>query len=76
MRRDGEMPDATSKGHEIVVVGTSAGGLPALGQLVGGLPPDLPAAVLIVMHVQPGFNSRLPELLNRHGRLRASHALP
>ncbi len=29
-------------GHDIIVVGASAGGVDALCQLVGDLPPDLP----------------------------------
>jgi two-component system, chemotaxis family, protein-glutamate methylesterase/glutaminase len=32
-------------GHDIIVVGTSAGGVEALQILVGGLPCDLPAAI-------------------------------
>jgi two-component system chemotaxis response regulator CheB len=70
------MPSASQgKGHDLVVIGTSTGGLPALSQLVEALPAGLPAAVLIVMHLEAGFNSRLPELLTRKGKLRATHAL-
>jgi two-component system, chemotaxis family, protein-glutamate methylesterase/glutaminase len=61
--------------HDIVVVGASTGGVEALSQLVAGLPPDLPAAVFIVLHLAPGSASRLPELLSRRGPLRATHAL-
>jgi two-component system chemotaxis response regulator CheB len=39
--------------HDIVVVGTSEGGLQALAELVRGLPPDLEAAVFIVQHLSP-----------------------
>ena len=61
--------------HDIVVVGASSGGVEALGQLVAGLPADLPAAVFLVLHMQPGFTSVLPELLSRRGPLRAAHAI-
>jgi two-component system chemotaxis response regulator CheB len=61
--------------HDIVVIGASSGGVEALLRLVAGLPPDLPAALFIVLHVEPGFASRLPELLTARGPLRAKHAL-
>ena len=61
--------------HDIVVIGASSGGVDALLQLVAGLPPDLPAAVFVVLHVEPGFASRLPELLTGRGPLRAKHAM-
>jgi two-component system, chemotaxis family, protein-glutamate methylesterase/glutaminase len=40
-----------SKGRNIIVVGTSAGGLEALDQVVGQLPTDLPASLFIVQHM-------------------------
>jgi two-component system chemotaxis response regulator CheB len=43
----------SSKGRNIVVIGTSAGGLEALDQLIGQLPTDLPAAIFIVQHMAP-----------------------
>lgn len=61
--------------HDIVVIGASSGGIDALSKLVAGLPPDLPAAVCVVLHVEPGFASRLPEILTARGPLRAKHAL-
>ena len=69
------MAASTRRGHEIVVIGASSGGLQVLTELVAGLPADLGAAVIIVMHLQPGFRSRLPEILTHHGPLRARHAM-
>jgi CheB methylesterase len=40
-------------GHDIIVVGTSAGGVEVLQILVGGLPCDLPAAIFIILHFAP-----------------------
>lgn len=37
----------------LIVIGTSAGGMPALTQLVAQLPASLPAAVLVVQHLSP-----------------------
>jgi chemotaxis response regulator CheB len=48
------------------VIGTSAGGLEALDQLVGQLPTDLAASIVIVQHMDAG-NSGEP-LLRRWGR--------
>jgi two-component system, chemotaxis family, protein-glutamate methylesterase/glutaminase len=39
------------KGRDIIVVGTSAGGLEALTELVSNLPPNLPASIFIVQHL-------------------------
>jgi two-component system, chemotaxis family, protein-glutamate methylesterase/glutaminase len=57
------------KGRNIVVIGTSAGGLEALDALVGQLPTDLPAAIFIVQHMAPQ-NTGIA-LLHRLGKHRA-----
>jgi len=59
--------------HDIIVIGASAGGVEALKEVVKALPVDLPAAVIIVVHVFPRSRSLLPEILNDVGRLYASH---
>jgi two-component system chemotaxis response regulator CheB len=56
----------------VIAVGASTGGVTALQELVAGLPAELPAAVMIVQHI--GSRSVLPDILNRAGPLRASHA--
>jgi len=60
-------------GHDIVVVGASAGGVEALTSLVSDLPPNLPAALFVVLHISPEGPSRLPEILSRSGVLPAVH---
>jgi len=40
-------------GHDIIVIGASAGGLGVLMQVVVGLSPNTPAAVLVVVHLPP-----------------------
>src|SRR5688500_227054 len=42
-----------SKGRDIIVIGTSAGGLEALDALIGQLPTDLPASIFIAQHMAP-----------------------
>jgi two-component system chemotaxis response regulator CheB len=58
-----------SKHRDIIVIGTSAGGLEALNALVGQLPSDLPSANFIVQHMAPqntGF-----ALLQRLGKYKS-----
>lgn len=54
-----------------MVIGTSAGGVPALRALAASLPPDFPAAVGVVLHLAPDSPSLLPGLLDRAGPLPA-----
>jgi two-component system chemotaxis response regulator CheB len=58
--------------RNIIVVGTSAGGVQALCELFGHLPKDLDAAVFVVMHI--GSESMLPEILSKCGNLPAMSA--
>jgi two-component system chemotaxis response regulator CheB len=60
-------------GHDIVVIGGSAGGVDALRRICAGLPADLPATVFVVLHISPATRSVMPELLSRAGPLPARH---
>lgn len=55
-----------------VVVGASAGGVPALFELTAALPPDFPAIMAIVLHVG-NRPSMLPALINRRSANPAVH---
>src|SRR5215831_14726540 len=61
--------------RDIVVIGTSAGGLGALREIVLGLPRELPAAFFVVMHSTPEPVSRLAEVLSRLGPVPAHTAV-
>jgi two-component system, chemotaxis family, protein-glutamate methylesterase/glutaminase len=61
-------------GHDIIVIGASAGGVSALQELVKRLPGDLPAAAFVVTHLSPDTPSLLPQLLARAGALPVSAA--
>ena len=60
--------------RDIVVIGASAGGLPALLELVAPLPVDLPASILVAIHTSPEGTGLLPEILERNGAWQAEYA--
>lgn len=70
-----DAPGSGTLRRDVVVIGTSAGGLTALQQLVSHLPEGLPAAVFIVMHSAPEPGSKLAEILSRWGPLPAHAAI-
>ncbi|MDT5271075.1 MAG: two-component system, chemotaxis family, protein-glutamate methylesterase/glutaminase [Acidobacteriota bacterium] len=61
-------------GRDIVVVGTSAGGVEALRALVGGLPADFHGSVFVVMHTAADSPGVLAGILDRAGPLPAMYA--
>lgn len=65
---------STPHGHDIVVIGASAGGVEALTRIVAGLPEALAAAVFVVLHIPPDAPSALASILDRAGPLAAVQA--
>lgn len=67
------------RGAGVVTIGASAGGVESLRAVVGGLPPELPAVVLVVLHIPRHSPSALPGILGRSGPLSAvpaTHGMP
>ncbi|MFT3843257.1 MAG: chemotaxis protein CheB [Myxococcaceae bacterium] len=62
-------------GHDVFVIGGSAGSFEVLLELVAGLPEDLAASLFVVMHTSAGHQGLLPELLSKRGPLPASFPL-
>jgi two-component system chemotaxis response regulator CheB len=58
--------------RDIIVVGASVGGIDALRTIAGGLPPDFPAAVFVVLHTAPEAPGVLADILDRAGALPAT----
>jgi two-component system, chemotaxis family, protein-glutamate methylesterase/glutaminase len=58
----------------VVVVAASAGGLEALSVFLKGLPSDLPAAVLVVQHLERSRSSMMADILKRSSRLPVKQA--
>ena len=61
--------------YEIVAVGSSAGGIRALEQILSGLPADLPLPVLIVQHLDPRHRSLMAEIMQRSSKMKVKEAV-
>ena len=59
-----------SRPYAIVAVASSAGGITALGRLLGGLPKDFPVPVVMVQHLDPRHETIIAEVLGRKTALR------
>jgi two-component system chemotaxis response regulator CheB len=59
---------------DLIAIGTSAGGVEALLELVKHLPPDLPATLLVTIHIPAEVRSELDRLLSHAGKLPAHFA--
>ena len=60
---------AVPQESQLVVIGSSAGGIEALSRLVASLPADFPAPIVIAQHLDPRRPSHLHEILARHATL-------
>jgi two-component system, chemotaxis family, protein-glutamate methylesterase/glutaminase len=58
----------------VVAIGASAGGIAALPAVLSALPDDYPAAVVIVLHLDPHHHSTLASLLARTSALPVQEA--
>jgi two-component system chemotaxis response regulator CheB len=57
-------PSGASRRPPLVAIGASTGGPPALAAILGALPLDLPAPVLVVQHMAEGFVEGLARWLD------------
>jgi two-component system chemotaxis response regulator CheB len=62
-------------GHDIIVIGGSAGSIGPIVSFVKALPPDFAASLFITVHLNPQSTSRLPQMLSHRAGLQASYAV-
>jgi len=60
--------------RDLIAIGTSAGGVEALLDLVKHLPADLPATLLVTIHIPAEVRSELDRMLSHAGKLPAHFA--
>jgi len=60
--------------YDAIVIGTSAGGLDALAQVLPELRTDFPIPIIIVLHISPNSDSYLIEYLNNLCKLLVKEA--
>lgn len=64
-----DVPSISAGLPPLVAIGASAGGPAALAELLGGLPQEFAAAVVIVQHVDERFAPGMADWLDRHSNL-------
>src|SRR3954452_21762674 len=60
--------------ERLVAIGASAGGVQALLRLIGALPQDFSAPIIVAVHLSPGMPSSLPTVLGRATPMRTAFA--
>ena len=67
--------DPATRGLQVVVVGASTGGPDALASLLGAIPGDFPAPILVVQHMPPHFIGPLARRLDARSALSVAEAV-
>ncbi|MEL6930706.1 MAG: chemotaxis protein CheB, partial [Cyanobacteria bacterium J06600_6] len=62
------------KPNRVIAIASSLGGIQTLITVISALPPDLPAAILLVQHLSPHCESHLTEILTRYTDLEVREA--
>ncbi|NMF67215.1 chemotaxis protein CheB [Brasilonema octagenarum UFV-E1] len=60
--------------YNVVAIAASRGGLKAISQILSTLPPDFPAAILLVQHLSPKHPSQMAEILSHRTALHVKEA--
>ena len=69
-------PSTPRREFGVVAIAASAGGIPALMELLAAVPADFPVPIVVLQHLLPRGGSRLAHLLSSHTplRVRPAHA--
>jgi len=62
-------PADSGEPYGIVAIAASAGGITALGHVLGGLPVGFPVPVVVVQHLDPRHKTIIAEVLGRRAKL-------
>ncbi len=69
-----EIPDYSRRRYDVVAMGSSAGGLNALTQVLRSLPKNFPPSIVVVQHLSPEHKSWIADLLGRSTRMKVKQA--
>lgn len=72
---DRNAPGRALPPYDIVAIAASAGGVFALTEILGKLPADFPAAVVVVQHLDPRHRSLMPQIFGRRSNLPVYQAI-
>jgi len=67
--REASRPERSDERYAVVAVAASAGGITALGVLLGALPAGFPVPVLVVQHLDPRHETVIAHVLGRSTQL-------
>ena len=67
-------PPLSGSVFDVIAMAASAGGLAAISRILSALPADLPAAIVIVQHLDPRHRSLMANILSRRTLLQVKQA--
>jgi len=73
-KKENRLREKASSVRNVLAIGASTGGPRALEKLIGSLPAEIPAAVLVVQHMPPSFTASLSKRLDEKSALRVKEA--
>lgn len=69
MNEPGQVQGDLGAPYGVVAVAASAGGITALGRVLGGLPAGFPVPVMVVQHLDPRHKTVIAEVLGRRANM-------
>jgi len=70
----GAIPDYSKRRYDVIAMGSSAGGLNALTQVLRSLPVTFPSSIVVVQHLSPDHKSWIANLLGHACRIKVKQA--